>query len=136
MACSRDTDLFQGLSHDLWAVVDSEDNIGDTSSGESLDLMLNHGLVGELNERLGVCEGLRPGSASQVQASRGSPARVLCAENKTYKRPQTGTEPSDENDGYVGCQSLQEHILYGCTDPSYWRWCCVRSRSRKCMWRG
>ena len=55
------TDFFQGLGHDLWAVVDSENNIGDAGRSESLDLVLDHGLVGELNKRLGVCEGLRLG---------------------------------------------------------------------------
>lgn len=27
-----------------------------------------------------------------------------CGEDCTYKRPQAGTEPSDENDGYKFCQ--------------------------------
>lgn len=70
------TDLLQGLSHDLWAVVDGEDDVGDTSSSESLDLVLDHGLVGELHERLGICEGLRLGSALPLQAMRGSPGRL------------------------------------------------------------
>lgn len=52
------TDCLQGLGHDLRAVVDSEHDIGNTSSGKSLDLVLDHGLVGELNKRLGVCESL------------------------------------------------------------------------------
>ena len=49
----------QGLGHDLWAVVDREHNVGNASVGQCLDLMLDHGLVGELNERLGVGEGLQ-----------------------------------------------------------------------------
>ena len=47
------------LGHDLRAVVDSKDNICDASIGKGLDLMLDHGLVRELDERLGVCEGLQ-----------------------------------------------------------------------------
>jgi hypothetical protein len=136
IACSQGTHLLQGLGHDLWAVVDSEDNIGDTSSSKGFDLVLDHGLVGKLNERLGQCEGLRPGSVLRVGASRGSSAREHCAERETYKRPQTGTETSDENDGCSGCQSLQKHMLHGCAYPSCWRWWCVESRSRRCMWRG
>lgn len=62
------TDFLQSLGHDLRAVVDSEDNIGDTSSGKSLDLVLDHGLVGELNERLGVCEGLWWGESCSFEA--------------------------------------------------------------------
>jgi hypothetical protein len=73
------TDGLQGLGHDLGTVVDGEDNIGDTSSSESLDLVLDHGLVGELNKRLGVCEGLwlplalpwLRGSGAQQRAARG-----------------------------------------------------------------
>ena len=49
----------EGLGHDLRAVVDSEDNIGDTSSSKSFNLVLDHGLVGELDEWLGVGEGLQ-----------------------------------------------------------------------------
>jgi hypothetical protein len=56
---SKYTNGLQRLGHDLRAVVDSEDNICDTSRGQSLDLVLDHGLVRKLNERLGVREGLR-----------------------------------------------------------------------------
>ena len=55
------TDGLERLGHDLRAVVDREDNICDASIGKGLDLVLDHGLVGELNKRLGVCEGLRLG---------------------------------------------------------------------------
>lgn len=61
------TDLLQGLGHDLRAVVDSEDDISNTSRSKSLDLMLDHGLVGELNKRLGVCEGLRRALAALLR---------------------------------------------------------------------
>jgi hypothetical protein len=65
------TDFLQGLGHDLRAVVDSEDDIGDAGGSESLDLVLDHGLVGELNKRLGVCEGLRLGQLRRF-ADRGA----------------------------------------------------------------
>ena len=67
------TDFLQGIGHDLWAVVDSENNIGDAGRSESLDLVLDHGLVRELDERLGVGEGLRMASVLQLLlAPRGS----------------------------------------------------------------
>lgn len=47
------------LLHNLGAVVDSEDNISDASSSKSLDLVLNHGLVRELDQGLGEGESLR-----------------------------------------------------------------------------
>ena len=66
------TDFLQGLGHDLRAVVDSEDNIGDAGRSESLNLVLDHGLVGELDKRLGVCEGLRLGQLRRF-ADGGAP---------------------------------------------------------------
>jgi hypothetical protein len=95
------TDGLQGLGHDFRAVVDGEHNIGDTSSSKSLDLVLDHGLVGELDKRLGVCEGLWPLLALPwlrgcgLRGSGASGAR----EGKAYERAQTGSKPSDENDG-------------------------------------
>lgn len=50
--------LLEGSGHDLGAVVDGKNNVGDTSSGESGDLVLNHGLVGKLDQRFGEGEGL------------------------------------------------------------------------------
>jgi len=67
------THCLERLGHDLRAVVDGEDNICDTGSGEGLDLMLDHGLVRELDERLGVGEGLQFALAwPLLLASRGS----------------------------------------------------------------
>lgn len=48
----------EGSGHDLGSVVDGEDNVCDTGSCESLDLVLDHGLVAEFDERLGEGEGL------------------------------------------------------------------------------
>lgn len=84
----------ESLGHDLRPVVDGEHDVSDTSISQCLDLMLNHGLVRKLNERLGVGEGLQLlGSLSIMGDQRGR----ACA----YKRPQTGSKPSDENDGCI-----------------------------------
>jgi hypothetical protein len=68
--------LCESSSHDLGAVVDGEDNVGDTSSSKGGDLVLNHGLVAKLDQRFGESEG---------------------------KRTQTGTETADENES---CMAL------------------------------
>jgi hypothetical protein len=70
------TYLCKGSSHNLGAVVDGEDNVGDTSSSKGGDLVLNHGLVAKLDQRFGESEG---------------------------KRTQTGTETADENES---CMAL------------------------------
>jgi hypothetical protein len=59
MHSSGYTDGLERLGHDLWAVVDSEDNICDTRSSQCFNLVLDHGLVRELDERLRVGEGLQ-----------------------------------------------------------------------------
>jgi hypothetical protein len=92
------TNGLERLGHDLGAVVDGEDNICDTSRRKGLDLMLDHGLVRELNERLGVCERLR--LALVVRSGQGaSRGRARGVEGQAYERSQTGSKPSDENDG-------------------------------------
>jgi hypothetical protein len=53
------TNLCQMLLHHLWAVVDGENDICDTSFGQSLNLVQYHALVAEFHQRLGECEGLR-----------------------------------------------------------------------------
>lgn len=55
---SRRAYLGQELLHDLGAVVDGQDNVGDAGSDESLDLVDNHGLVSKLDKRLGKGKGL------------------------------------------------------------------------------
>lgn len=52
--------LFEYRDHDLWSVVDSEDDVLDTRLDKSLDLVQDHGLVAELDERLGPREGQGP----------------------------------------------------------------------------
>lgn len=52
------TYLLQVGFHNLWAVVDSQNNVSDASFGKSLNLVLDHGLVGELHEGLGESKGL------------------------------------------------------------------------------
>ena len=98
----RYTDGLERLGHDLWAVVDSEDNICDTGSGKSLDLVLDHGLVGELNKRLWEGEGLQLASVRLLPvASRGSRASgpLFLGGREAYERPETGSKTSDKNDG-------------------------------------
>ena len=78
------THCLERLGHDLRAVVDGEDNICDTGSGEGLDLMLDHGLVRELDERLGVGEGLQLALAwPLLLASRGSRASAARGGGRT-----------------------------------------------------
>lgn len=50
--------LAQVLFHNLGAVVDGEDDVGDTGGGEGLDLVEDHALVAELDEGLGESERL------------------------------------------------------------------------------
>lgn len=52
------TDLLQMGLHNLGPVVHSQNNIGDTSLGKGLDLVLNHRLVGKLDEWFGKSQGL------------------------------------------------------------------------------
>jgi hypothetical protein len=67
------THCLERLGHDLGAVVDREDDVGDAGRSESLDLVLDHGLVGELDERLGQRERLQQAlvERSGQGASRG-----------------------------------------------------------------
>ena len=44
--------LLQSFGHDLWSVVDGENNVCDACSSQRLDLVQDHGLVAELNEGL------------------------------------------------------------------------------------
>jgi hypothetical protein len=86
----------QRLSHDLRPVVDGEHDIGNAGVGQGLDLMLDHGLVRKLDERLGVSEGLLLlGLMSTRSGERGVA--------ESYQRPQAGSKPSDENNG---CMSV------------------------------
>lgn len=50
--------LCDGIFHNIWAVVDSENNIRDSCFGERFDLMQDHGLVTELNQWLWLGKGL------------------------------------------------------------------------------
>ena len=83
--------LCEGSSHDLGAVVDGEDNVCDTGSSESSDLVLNHGLVGKLDQRFGESES---------------------------ERTQTGTETADKNESCMAlsvCGEKHWRELDGCS---------------------
>lgn len=71
----------ESSSHNLGTVVDGKDNVGDTSSSKSSDLVLNHGLVGKLDQRFGESKG---------------------------ERTQTGTETADEN---KSCMALSVMVV-------------------------
>lgn len=58
MAWQYETDLLQVRLHDLGSIVDSQNDISHTGLGQGLNLVLDHGLVGELNEGLGQGQGL------------------------------------------------------------------------------
>jgi hypothetical protein len=92
------TNGLERLGHDLRAVVDREDNICDAGGRKSLDLMLDHGLVGKLDERLGVRERLRMALVERSAGSIAGQASQRCR-GQAYERAQTGSKPSDENDG-------------------------------------
>lgn len=55
--------LLEGRNHDIWPIVDSQDDIRHTSSGQALDLMEDHRTVGKLDQWLGESESL---SSSQL----------------------------------------------------------------------
>lgn len=54
----RGSYLLEGRNHDIWAVVDREDDISDTSSSQALDLVEDHRTVGKLDQWLGESESL------------------------------------------------------------------------------
>lgn len=58
--------LLQSTSHDFRAVVDGENDICDAGSSQGLDLMLDHGSVGKLDEGLGFGEGERSKSGAEA----------------------------------------------------------------------
>jgi len=53
------TDGLEGLGHDLGPVVDRQHNVRHTGGCKSLNLVLDHWLVREFDERLWVGEGLQ-----------------------------------------------------------------------------
>jgi hypothetical protein len=53
------TNGLQCFGHDLWTVVDGQNNVRNASRSQCFDLVLDHGLVRELNEWLWVCKGLQ-----------------------------------------------------------------------------
>lgn len=80
------------LLHDLWPVVDGEDNVGDAGIDEGLDLVDDHGLVTELDEGLGEGEGLRSVSVM------GCEGAVSCQRTRGRRRvpkPPTRMSPAE-----------------------------------------
>lgn len=54
----RDAYLLQCCRHDIGAVIDSQNNVCNTSSCQALHLMENHGPIGEFDQWLGERESL------------------------------------------------------------------------------
>lgn len=50
--------FFESFLHDVWSVIDGEDDVCDAGSCESLDLVKDHGPIGEFDQWLGESEGL------------------------------------------------------------------------------
>lgn len=69
--------LFQRRGHDLGAVVDGENNVGDAGCGQALDLVQDHGLVGEFDQRLRQGKGLGTWSMA-VRCFRPGCGRGIC----------------------------------------------------------
>ncbi len=57
------------LLHNLRAVVDGKDDIGDTGGSQCLDLVQDHWPVTELDQRLGQGQGLGSPSVNRAQAN-------------------------------------------------------------------
>jgi len=82
--------LLESFGHDLGAVVDGEDDVGHTSSSQSLDLVDNHRSVAELDKGFGEGEG---------------------------ERAQAGAEATDENEGCIAVS--REAEIAGRVDTAY-----------------
>jgi len=80
--------LFEHSDHDLGSVVDGEDNVLDTGLDKGVDLVQDHSLVAELDQRLGEGQG---------------------------QGPETGTESTDENQSlhFVKCVFSKERGVGG-----------------------
>jgi hypothetical protein len=65
--------------------------------------VLYHGLVRELNKRLGVCERLRWVLVVHGAREHRGAFEPAVSEEEAYERAQTGSKPSDENDGCIFC---------------------------------
>jgi hypothetical protein len=113
----------QCLGHDLRAVVDGEDDICDTGGCKSLNLVLDHGLVRELDERLGQCEGLTA-LDGLVVGYRGAVEERTSGRRRVPKPPTRMMAME-----HVSCAHI---IAIACADLSCWRWRCVWwGRARK-----
>lgn len=100
------TDLFQVSLHNLGPVVDSQHHISDTSLGKSLNLVLDHRLIGKLDKGFGKSQGLRhahrwlaPLYSFVHRPTRGVARQGTGVYWESYKRSQTGAEATHENKG-------------------------------------
>ena len=56
-----------GRHHDIWLVIDSQDDLNDTSLGQGFNLVAQNWLVAKVNERFGDGEG--HGAQSSAEAT-------------------------------------------------------------------
>jgi len=77
--------LLKFLGHDLRAVVDGKNDVRDASGSQCCDLMLDHGLVGKLDEGFGESQGLDRKRGNGQTRGR-------------YQRAQASAEASNENE--------------------------------------
>lgn len=88
--------LGKELFHDLRAVVDRQDDVGDTNGDESLNLVHNHGLVAELDEGLGERQGLS--RAGICQSQNGSSRRRSKAGVVSYEGTEASAKAADKDE--------------------------------------
>ena len=50
--------LFESFLHDVWSVIDSQNNVCNAGGSEAFDLVKDHGSIGKFNQWLGESEGL------------------------------------------------------------------------------
>jgi hypothetical protein len=92
----KTTNLLKTCFHDLRPVVDGKNDVRNTDISKSGDLVLNDGLVGELDKGLGKGEGLA-----------GGECRLVWIYNTDSQKPWRRSEPVqiDIQEGEGECQS-------------------------------
>ena len=80
---------FEGFCHDIGAIIDGENDVGDTSSRQRLDLVKDHGSVGEFDEGLRESEGQRSQAGAEApdedeRCTASEEARLKIARDHEY----------------------------------------------------
>lgn len=87
--------LLQGIGHDFWTVVDRQHDVRNTCCSEALDLVLDHGAIGEFNQWFGECEGLANVNSTLLSVSPAFFATLALLRRASYQRAQTSAIASD-----------------------------------------